>query len=184
MTDQFEVKIREFAANAHEGQKRKYTFEPYINHCVAVADMVKENKGTPSMVYAALLHDVVEDTLVTLKDIETFLISINILPFIARNITNMVDDLTDNFTKESYPKLNRRLRKEFECKRLATINPKSQTIKYCDLIDNSSSIFTHDPSFAKTYIAEKLEILKVMDKGDRWLYQSAICLAVSIRNQQ
>ncbi len=29
-----------FAAKAHEGQKRKYSGEPYIFHCVEVASIV------------------------------------------------------------------------------------------------------------------------------------------------
>lgn len=184
MENVIEAAILEFAANAHEGQKRKYTFEPYINHCMSVAQMVKDNKGTPSMGYAALLHDVVEDTAVTLEQIEAFLISIHILPFIAKNIVNMVDDLTDKFTKESHPHLNRKQRKELECQRLATINPKSQTIKYCDLIDNAGSILKHDANFAKTYLAEKIAILKVMDKGDHELYLEALQLTLNLNQLQ
>jgi GTP pyrophosphokinase len=57
------------AESAHEGQKRA-SGEPYINHCVAVASILVELCVPPAVVAAGLLHDTVEDTDITLKDIE------------------------------------------------------------------------------------------------------------------
>ncbi|MEX2161087.1 MAG: bifunctional (p)ppGpp synthetase/guanosine-3',5'-bis(diphosphate) 3'-pyrophosphohydrolase [Anaerolineales bacterium] len=57
-----------FAANAHKGQKR-YSGEPYVNHCVAVAIILAELHVPPVVVAAGLLHDTVEDTEVTLADL-------------------------------------------------------------------------------------------------------------------
>ena len=50
-----------FAKNAHMGQTRKYTGEPYIVHPSAVAELLRLNyKGcTEEMYMAALLHDTV-----------------------------------------------------------------------------------------------------------------------------
>lgn len=56
------------AAEAHEGQKRA-SGEPYINHCVAVAAILADLRIPPEVVSAGLLHDVVEDTAVTLEDL-------------------------------------------------------------------------------------------------------------------
>jgi guanosine-3',5'-bis(diphosphate) 3'-pyrophosphohydrolase len=56
------------AERAHEGQKRA-SGEAYINHCLAVADILTEMRVPPEVVAAALLHDTVEDTPVTLEDI-------------------------------------------------------------------------------------------------------------------
>ena len=59
----------EFAAKAHRRQKR-VSGEPYINHCLAVAIILAELQ-TPSVVVAAgLVHDTVEDTKVTVQDLE------------------------------------------------------------------------------------------------------------------
>ncbi len=58
-----------FAEKAHEGQKRA-SGEPYISHCVAVAGILAELRVPPAVVIAGLLHDTVEDTEVTLEDIE------------------------------------------------------------------------------------------------------------------
>lgn len=57
-----------FAEKTHEGQKR-LSGEPYITHCIAVAEILIDLKVPPEVIAAALLHDTVEDTDVTLKDI-------------------------------------------------------------------------------------------------------------------
>ena len=58
------------AVEAHKGVRRK-SGEPYIYHPIAVARICTEEMGlgTTSIV-AALLHDTVEDTYITLQDIE------------------------------------------------------------------------------------------------------------------
>ena len=55
----------EFAESAHKEQKRA-SGEPYITHCVAVAYILAELKVPAVIIAAALLHDTVEDTPVTL----------------------------------------------------------------------------------------------------------------------
>lgn len=58
-----------FAAQAHDGQRRKVGTVPYIAHPVAVA-MLLQRLGCPeTIIAAALLHDTVEDTNITLADI-------------------------------------------------------------------------------------------------------------------
>ncbi|WP_028544786.1 RelA/SpoT family protein [Paenibacillus taiwanensis] len=58
----------EFADKAHYGQIRK-SGEPYILHPLAVADIVVGMQMDPTSIVAALLHDVVEDTSVSLDEI-------------------------------------------------------------------------------------------------------------------
>ena len=59
----------ELAAEAHQQQRRK-TGEPYILHPIEVARICVEEIGLgPTAVVCALLHDVVEDTDVSLKDL-------------------------------------------------------------------------------------------------------------------
>ncbi len=60
----------QFASKAHEGQLRK-SGEPYMIHCVAVAQILAELRMDAQTISAALLHDVVEDTPITLDDLET-----------------------------------------------------------------------------------------------------------------
>lgn len=57
------------ANEAHEGQLRA-SGDPYINHCISVAIILADLRVPPSVVSAGLLHDTVEDTDITLDDIE------------------------------------------------------------------------------------------------------------------
>ncbi|MBW4689208.1 MAG: bifunctional (p)ppGpp synthetase/guanosine-3',5'-bis(diphosphate) 3'-pyrophosphohydrolase [Komarekiella atlantica HA4396-MV6] len=59
----------EFAYQLHQGQYRK-SGEPYIAHPVAVAGSLRDLGGSPAMIAAGFLHDVVEDTDVTIEEIE------------------------------------------------------------------------------------------------------------------
>ena len=59
----------EFGAEAHQGQTRM-SGEPFIPHPVAVASELAEMHMDAQTIAAAILHDVVEDTDVTIQDIE------------------------------------------------------------------------------------------------------------------
>lgn len=72
MSKEDRVNIRgayELAVRAHAEQRRK-SGEPYILHPIAVAKICSDEIGLgPTAIISALLHDVVEDTDVTLEDI-------------------------------------------------------------------------------------------------------------------
>lgn len=59
----------EFAAKAHEGQRRS-SGQPYIIHPLAVAKILLELGMDTDTICAALLHDVVEDTDATSEDLQ------------------------------------------------------------------------------------------------------------------
>src|SRR5213595_832646 len=61
-------KAYEFAKDAHREQYRK-SGEPYIIHPIQVAGILADLEMDPATVAAGFLHDVVEDTSVTLKDL-------------------------------------------------------------------------------------------------------------------
>lgn len=58
----------DLACDAHDGQCRK-SGEPYVVHPILVASIVAELTGDEAMVIAALLHDVVEDTAISIEEI-------------------------------------------------------------------------------------------------------------------
>ncbi|MBE9168536.1 bifunctional (p)ppGpp synthetase/guanosine-3',5'-bis(diphosphate) 3'-pyrophosphohydrolase [Pleurocapsales cyanobacterium LEGE 06147] len=58
-----------FAYQLHEGQYRK-SGEPYIAHPIAVAGLLRDLGGDSVTIAAGFLHDVVEDTDITLEEIE------------------------------------------------------------------------------------------------------------------
>jgi guanosine-3',5'-bis(diphosphate) 3'-pyrophosphohydrolase len=58
----------EFSAKAHAGQFRE-SKEPYLEHCLQVAFILAEQHLDSATITAGLLHDVVEDTDVTLEQV-------------------------------------------------------------------------------------------------------------------
>lgn len=152
---------RQFAEKAYEGQTRKYTNETYINHPVAVASLVNDVGSDNNMIAAALLHDIVEDTPITIHDISKEF---------SNDIACLVDELTD-ISKPADG--NRKARKEIDRMHTAKASDRAKTIKLADLIDNSKSIIEHDPEFAKVYIAEKKALLEVLSEGNILLFNLA-----------
>ncbi len=73
-----------FAMQAHEGQKRK-SGEPYVIHPILVAAITGYVTNDETMVIAALLHDVVEDTPYTIEDIKSRF---------GEDVANLVEGLT------------------------------------------------------------------------------------------
>jgi GTP pyrophosphokinase len=79
------IRAFEIAREAHKGVRRR-SGEPYITHPIAVAKICVEEIGLGvKSVVASLLHDVVEDTDLTVEDIERMF---------TPKIASMVDGLT------------------------------------------------------------------------------------------
>lgn len=73
-----------FTAKVHKGQSR-ISGEPYISHPLEVARLLAELRQDPETVCAGLLHDTVEDTATTLKEIgEHF----------GKDVSELVDGVT------------------------------------------------------------------------------------------
>lgn len=171
------VKALEFANEAHTGQIRKYTDEPYINHPIAVASTIQSIYWKDeSVISAALLHDVVEDTPVTIQDIEESF---------GPLITKLVEGLTDVYTSKAFPKISRKERKKLECWRLFNCSGLVKEIKLADLIDNTISIVNFDPEFAKVYIKEKEELIQALETPNAYspLLTTAILQIIEAKKQ-
>jgi (p)ppGpp synthase/HD superfamily hydrolase len=156
-------KARVFATAAHASaaQLRKYTNEPYIVHPREVARIIGTVPHSYEMLAAAWLHDVVEDTGVTLEVIRDEF---------GNDVATLVGWLTDVSRPEQG---NRATRKAIDRAHTAMAPADAQTIKLADLISNCTSIVEHDSTFAKTYLEEKRLLLEVLTKGDRELWKHA-----------
>lgn len=64
------TKAIEFAAMAHDGMVRKKEKTPYILHPLEAAVIVGSMTDDRDVISAAVLHDVVEDTEITIEEIE------------------------------------------------------------------------------------------------------------------
>lgn len=165
-------KIRQFADKAHGEQTRKYSGQRYIIHPVAVMQLCEEYTDDVAVLAAALLHDVLEDTAVSPKQLKEFLHTVLDAPQAERTL-RLVQDLTDEFTQAQYPGLNRKKRRKKEAERLGKTDPMAQTVKYADLVDNCLDIVQHDPDFGKVFLKESKILLDHMTSGDQRLYERA-----------
>ena len=156
-------RARVFATAAHAAVKqvRKYTFEPYIVHPTEVASIVASVPHTNEMLAAAYLHDTVEDTGVSIVDIQVEF---------GNEVASLVGWLTDVSKPEQG---NRAVRKAIDREHTAMAPAAAQTVKLADLIANSRSILAHDPAFAKVYLEEKRMLLEVLTRGDATLMARA-----------
>lgn len=165
--------VKQFAEKAHGDQQRKFEPEPYIVHLVRVMKLTKEYTQDIPVLAAALLHDVLEDTPVSSGQINDFLI-----PLMGekdtRRTLKLVTELTDVYVKDNYPQWNRRKRKQKEAQRLGQVSSAGQTIKYADIIDNSTTIAKAEDNFVKVYLTECRALLKEMKNGNPQLYERAI----------
>ncbi|GBQ35254.1 HD domain-containing protein [Gluconacetobacter azotocaptans] len=154
------------AAHAGVGQRRKYTNEPFIVHPRRVAELVASTGARDEVVAAAWLHDVVEDTHVTLAEIEAVF---------GAEIATLVDMVTDVAPRKDGARavclgLNR--------DHLAKASAEAQTISIASLMDNAELITRYEADQAKHHLQEKLELLRVLGKGDAGLYiQAAMVVA-------
>lgn len=137
-----------FAVKAHAGQTRKLNGEPYVMHPLRVARTVWEWCGDKDMQTAALLHDVVEDTSITLDEIrERF----------GPEVAGLVGELTKgNFTG------NRKERVSAEIERLRKISLDAKSIKVADIQDNIRDIEMANLDYAEMYLSEKLATMQVI----------------------
>lgn len=153
---------KKFAQEAHEGQYRKYTGEPYVEHCFAVANMVESMCGEKDLldaVVAAILHDTVEDCDVTFADIQN-------------KFGDQVAEYVWYLTKAESFVGNRAQRKALDQARLGLAPDIVKFIKICDVMHNSYSIKEYDQKFWKTFRIEVMQLLHVMYAHDVWLKYS------------
>ena len=173
LTDQ-QTTLFEFVKNYHGDQQRKYTGAPYWTHLLSVATTASEYSSGCMEVEIALCHDLIEDTAATYNALSEKLEALQYTETQIAYILEGVEDLTDVYTHEDYPELNRQQRKALEAERLIKTSAQSQTVKYADVIDNANSVGVHDTGFAKVYIGEVARYLYKLDKGNKELYQRCV----------
>ena len=110
------------SSRGHAGQLDK-SGEAYIEHPRQVAQLVERSGGTAEQFMAALLHDVVEDTDVTLADLDEF----------GADVLEMVDALTHRSGERNADYYGRIKR-----------TPAAVLVKLCDIYDNLDPARLHD----------------------------------------
>lgn len=139
------LKAAALARKAHEGQKRKYGGFPYIIHPARVAGRVGIlPDAKDEMVAAAYLHDVLEDTAVTLQELENAF---------GRQVAYYVNWMTNASKERDLPRAER---KRMDRERLREAPFQVKQIKLLDRIDNLSEMSNAPTEFVKLYVEESL----------------------------
>jgi (p)ppGpp synthase/HD superfamily hydrolase len=157
MESELVKKAANFAQNAHQGAVRKYNGAPYITHPARVAAAVANLEGaTSEMVAAAWLHDVVEDTTITLDVVQKEF---------GEVVAHLVKWLTND---PKVPGENRAARKKKNAVRLSGAPKDAQKIKMLDRMDNLREMdLVQDRGFAKVYLEESWDLLYAVGNSDR-----------------
>lgn len=92
-----------FAAKAHDGMRRKNSDLPYILHPLEACQIVSTMTSNQEVIAASVLHDVVEDTTVTIEEIHKEF---------GDYIYELVSSETENKREEIPANLTWKLRKE------------------------------------------------------------------------
>jgi GTP diphosphokinase / guanosine-3',5'-bis(diphosphate) 3'-diphosphatase len=122
--------VYRFGKNAHEGQLRK-SGEPYFIHALTVAGILAELRLDIDTIAAALLHDVVEDTPVTIDDVRNLF---------GKDVAHMVDGVTKISDIRSH---NPETRKAENYRKLVfstARDPRTVLIKLADRLHNMRTV--------------------------------------------
>jgi len=147
----------EFATKAHGSQVRDYTGIPYVTHPIAVAELVSAFDARPEVVIAAVLHDVVEDTPVTLEEIKSVF---------GEEVAKIVKYVTKVATPEDG---NRKKRFSLNASHYMKGCSGAHNIKIADAIHNLSTLKQYDPEFYSVYRLEKAALNILLTKADSGL---------------
>jgi GTP pyrophosphokinase len=140
----------------HSGQFRQ-SGEPYFTHCVAVAYILAEMKLDSEAIAAALMHDLVEDTNVTLEEIRN-------------EFGSSVAMIVDNVTKiknlpvkvDANPKKTRTADRELEYFRKMMLamgdDPRVVLVKLADRLHNMRTLGYKNPEKQRQTAQETLDI--------------------------
>ena len=123
-----------FAADKHRAQRRKdKEASPYINHPIALADVLVNEGGIDDMVVlsAAVLHDTIEDTETTYEELQRRF---------GKEVADVVLEVTDD---KSLPKAERKKRQETHAPHLSQ---RAKLVKLADKICNLRDIVTNPPA--------------------------------------
>jgi guanosine-3',5'-bis(diphosphate) 3'-pyrophosphohydrolase len=128
------IKALAFAADKHRDQRRKdKDASPYINHPVALADVLVNAAGIThsDVICSALLHDTIEDTDTTAAELETAF---------GRAIRGIVLEVTDDTS------LLKSQRKQQQIDRASHISDNAKLVKLADKICNLRDMATAPPA--------------------------------------
>jgi guanosine-3',5'-bis(diphosphate) 3'-pyrophosphohydrolase len=132
-------KALEFASGRHRAQFRKgQDRTPYINHPIQVANVLVNEAGEkdPVLLSAAILHDVIEDTVNSTEEKQDLIDKIS--EIFGKEVLSVTMEVTDDKT------LDKKVRKQLQIDEASHKSVNAKKLKIADKIMNIRDI-THDP---------------------------------------
>ena len=147
------LKALEFASHRHRSQRRKGRREiPYINHPIQVANLLANEGGEtdPILLTAAILHDVIEDTVDSVVEKKELMAEISAK--FGEEILSVTMEVTDDKT------LEKKDRKQLQIEHAGHISERAKKLKIADKITNLRDIIIDPPDWWTHYrIVEYLD---------------------------
>lgn len=141
------VKKAIYYAKKYHGEQKRETGEPYYSHPLAVADMVSDYLFNTDVLVTCILHDIIEDTIMTKKMIEDIFGHL-----IASNVEKLTRiKFNGKFSAAEIVK-SLWLAQEYEL----------LIIKQMDRLHNMQSIFIKKPIKIKQIVSETVEIFLIL----------------------
>ena len=120
-----------FAVKAHAGTERRGKGIPYIVHPLEAMEIVSTVTSDPELLAAAVLHDTVEDTAVTLDDLRAGF---------GERVAALVASESDSFVDETGRELDWKERKVLALKRLSVATRDEKIVALGDKLSNMRAI--------------------------------------------
>ncbi|AKT39939.1 RelA/SpoT family protein [Chondromyces crocatus] len=137
-----------YGFDAHKGQTRK-SGEPYFSHPASVSGIISDLRLDTASICAGLLHDVVEDTLATVTDIEAVF---------GQEIAFLVDGVT-KLSKINFASKEDRQAENFRKMLVAMARDiRVLLVKLCDRLDNMRTLDFMKPEAQDRIARETMDI--------------------------
>ncbi|MFB4305976.1 HD domain-containing protein [Actinomadura sp. GTD37] len=148
------------AALRWHGDQKRPTGDPYVEHLLEALEVLVRGAGVtaPAVLSAVVLHDVVEDTPATLRDVEA-------------EFGPEVAELVDWVTKPPVPGAGRQAKRGAKAaylRRLGDAPPEAVQVKLADRASNVQTLDRMPPDFQRRYYAETLTYIVPLAEPHPW----------------
>ena len=155
-----EVEKAAVAAERWHGDQRRPTGVPYVEHLLEALEVLVRGAGEtdPEILSAVLLHDVVEDTDATVRDVE-------------ERFGPRVAELVDWVTKPPAGNAGRQAKRAAKAaylRRLRDAPRDAITVKLADRASNVQRLDQVAPDFQRRYFAETVTYILPLAKDHPW----------------
>jgi (p)ppGpp synthase/HD superfamily hydrolase len=151
-------------------QRRKTSGELYEVHPLDVVRRLRDAGEDEETQAAGAIHDVFEDV----SKLNPMFSVENGRKILGDNVVNLALEVTDVFTKDDYPDLNRKARHKLENDRISKISVRGKSIKLADISSNTDGITETTWDFGPTYVREKLHMIHLLKDGNPFLFKDTV----------